>query len=499
MQTSMLRLLGLGILLGFISLAFAQGPSDERKLPFYTSAKPLSTYISGVDYIAGEVVVVIPRSVNLTEGKLQQIFDKIKAIQSSKLVQPLSAVKLAATTDIDARVCGGSVFKLSFDPNQPLTDALLEAVRQGLIDVGGLGDFTEAPSEGGSRPSLPAPQNPAPATPVNRARAAKYEHEAKGTVVAVIDSGVTKNVPGIDLVPQINFTNGMASTVPVAFDDNFVFNAPKPPTPWLGHGTQVSGIVAGPPTTSPGTGIAQNATIMPLQPCDANRTCKGLDVLAAICYAASKDNEVGKPAEVINLSLGSFIGSRTVENAVLDARDAGSVIVMSAGNSRNPEWGIPVNTLPAGVTKAQVLASRLTLVNDPVYPAAFSNGYLGELDGLISVGSVVDDSTSVTLSKFSTWNKSVDFVAPGENLELYRPNGSKDKFHEGTSFSAPFVAAMVAVLMRENPTLTPEEVEDKLRNEVLGMDVLLNCGSSCGTGLPANSSFMVKKLHVGLF
>jgi subtilisin family serine protease len=501
MQTRVLRLLGLGLLLGFISLAFAQSPSDEKKNPFYASSRPISVYISGVDYVAGEVVVVIPRSVTLTEGKLQQIFDKMKSVPSSKLVEPLSVVKLAATTDIDARVCGGSVIKLSFDPNQPLTDALLKAVQQGLIDVGGLGDFTEAPSDGGTKPSLPVPQKPTPATPVNRARAAKYDHEAKGTVVAVIDSGVTKNVPGVNLAPQINFTNGVPSVVP--FDDNFVFNAPKPPTPWLGHGTQVSGIVAGPPTTSPGTGIAQNATVMPLQPCDANRTCKGLDVLAAICYAASKDNEVGKPAEVINLSLGSFIGSRTVENAVLDARDAGSVIVMSAGNSRNPEWGIPVNTLPAGVTMAQVLASRLTLVNDPVYPAAFSKGYKGVLDGLISVGSVVDDESdpgSVQLSDFSTWNKFVDFVVPGENLELYRPDGSYDFDHKGTSFSAPFVAAMAATLKHRYPTLSPWRIEGLLRDRsVPGADVSLDCSGTCGTGLPANSSFTVKKLHVGLF
>jgi hypothetical protein len=492
MQKGMLRLLGLGLLLGFIGLAFAQGPSDGKKNPFYASAKPISAYISGVDYSAGEVLVVVPPDYPLTEEKLKQITDskKINALQVSKPVQ------LAPTNSIDSKVCGGKVIKLSFDPNQPLTDALLEAIQQGLVDVGDLGDFTEAPNEGGGKPSLPTTPNPVPKPTLNRTRAASYEHDASKMVVAVIDSGVTTNVPGVTLAPQVNFTGGVGT--PAAFDDNFVFNAPNPPTPWLGHGTQVSGIIAGPPTNSPGTGIAQNATIMPLQPCDANRTCKGLDVLAAICYAASPLNEVQKPAEVINLSLGSFIGSRTIENAVLDARDAGSVVVMSAGNSRNPEWGIPVNTLPAGLDPDVVKASRLALVNDPVYPAAFSNGYLGALDGLISVGSVVNDSNAVALSKFSTWNSSVDFVTAGEKLDLFRPNGLRDTDHKGTSFSAPFVAAMAAVLMRIDQTLTPLEVEEKLRSEVMGMDVLLSCGGSCGT-FPPNTSFMVKKLHVGMF
>jgi subtilisin family serine protease len=305
MQTSVSRLLGLGILLGFISLAFAQSPGDEKKNPFYRSGKPISTYISGVDYAAGEVLVVVPSNVNLTDKKLQEISQKVKALQIS------NPVKLSPTTDSEARVCGGTVIKLSFDPKQPLTDTLLETIGQGLINVGDLGDFTEAPNEWGGKSNNPVPSQHQPTASVNRTRAATYDHDAKGIVVAVIDSGVTQKVSGVNLVPQINFTNGVPLGVP--FNDNFVFASPTPPDPLLGHGTQASGIVAGPPTTSPGTGIAQNATIMPLQPCDANRTCKGLDVLAAICYAASKDNEVGKPAEVINLSLGSFIGSRTVE------------------------------------------------------------------------------------------------------------------------------------------------------------------------------------------
>ena len=499
MQTSMLRLFGLGILLGLIGLAFAQSPSDNRKKPFYTSGRPISAYISGVDYMAGEVLVVVPSAKALTDKKLRQISQRLKAVQISK------PVKLSATNS-KSRVCGGMAIKLRFDPKQPLTDTLLESVQQGLINVGGLGDFTEAPNEAGGKSGLPTqhksvPVIPAPGRPVDRARAATYEHDAKGIVVAVIDSGVTEKVPGVNLVPQINFSNGAPSVV--AFNDNFVFNPITPPATFYGHGTQVSGIVAGPPTNSPGSGIAQNATVMPLQPCDANRTCKGLDVLAAICYAASKENEVKKPADVINLSLGSFIGSRTIENAILDARDAGSVIVMSAGNSRNPAWGIPANTLPAGVTMAQVLASRLALVNDPVYPAAFSKGYRGVLDGLISVGSVLDDEedpASVQLSDFSTWNTFVDFVAPGENLELYRPDGSLDTDHEGTSFSAPFVAAMAATLKRQYPALSPWRIEGLLREgSVPGTDVQLNCAGTCGTGLPANSSFSVKKLHVGLF
>jgi hypothetical protein len=61
MQTSVLRLFGLGLLLGFISLAFAQTGDDTKKNPFYTSNKPITAYISGVDYVAGEVVVVIPK------------------------------------------------------------------------------------------------------------------------------------------------------------------------------------------------------------------------------------------------------------------------------------------------------------------------------------------------------------------------------------------------------------------------------------------------------
>ena len=473
---------GILSILVLISFALAQGDKRPDARPFFAGTKPLEEYTPGVDYVPGEVVVVIPFSSKLggAAQKPEEVRQELARLTNNiRLVT--DPVRLATTTN-NAKVCGGWLVRFRVDPNTPLTLTQLTTL-QGSLAGGDLGDFTEAPNDVHGRPPGNTTPTPVPAPVAARAHAVARQ-ELRATV-AVIDSGVSPGLLGVNSINQMKVRNGVVNLG--GLNDNYIhLNPITNQILSVGHGTQVAGLIAGQPTRSPGSGLAQGADVLSLQPCEANRLCQGVNVLASICYAASSANPFGGAADVINLSLGSFMGSRTIENAVLDARDAGSVVVMSAGNSRNPEWAVPSNDLPfASADERQAFIEQRinNFMNEPVYPAAFSGGADSVADGLISVASVDHDDafnpSSIGTSWFSTWNPAVDFVVTGENLEMHGPNGGL-VYSEGTSFAAPIVAGLAAQTKAANPTLNPAQIEQDLRDNAPGEILTLDCGATCG-------------------
>ena len=125
-------------------------------------------------------------------------------------------------------------------------------------------------------------------------------------------------------------------------------------------------------------------------------------------------------ADVINMSLGGNEFSNAVYDAVKYAYSKGVVIVCAAGNEG------------ADVSKT--------------YPATFEE--------VFTVGSI--DSKG-HYSIFSNHGEEIDFVAPGHNIVF--PDSEKDY---GTSFSAPFVSAAVAMVLFANPELTINQAKNIL-------------------------------------
>jgi subtilisin family serine protease len=63
----------------------------------------------------------------------------------------------------------------------------------------------------------------------------------------------------------------------------------------------------------------------------------------------------------------------------------------------------------------------------------------------------------------SCYGPSVDFTAPGEDIQVCDVNGKSDSVH-GTSFSCPIVAAVASLIWTINPNLKNTQVEQIMRD-----------------------------------
>lgn len=210
--------------------------------------------------------------------------------------------------------------------------------------------------------------------------------ELNDITVAVIDTGVCMSHE--DLVGRV-LDNGYDF---VEDDDD--------PEDVFGHGCSVAGIIAANIDNGIGiAGFAPNSSILPVRVLGPGGSGSMADVAAGIVYAA--DNG----ADIINLSLGSMVGSQVTEDAVNHAVGKGATVIASAGNS-----------------------------------GAALPGFPGRYENVVAVGAIDPNGER---SSFS--NKGGDIWAPGRDIHtIYLDNAYKAL--NGTSFSAPYVAAMAAVL-----------------------------------------------------
>ena len=213
-----------------------------------------------------------------------------------------------------------------------------------------------------------------------------------------------------------------------------------------GHGTQVSGIVAGQADNGKGlAGMGFKCRFLPLQifPGTTTGSFAGFE---AIVYAADHG------CRVINMSWGGIGGYSRFEQDVCTyaAVNRDVVLVAAAGNT-------PANVL--------------------FYPASY--------DHVLSVSAT---DAADAKAGFATYNRRVDLVAPGVNItNTYgRPSttaaGPPDAdywYGSGTSFAAPQVAGTAALVRSRFPQLTAEQVLAQLRRSA----------DASVLALPANSLY----------
>jgi len=159
--------------------------------------------------------------------------------------------------------------------------------------------------------------------------ATAVDADTSGLTVAVIDTGVNTADGRV-------FGNGtVGSDIRIAdaskdfIEDETVaengLDAVEDPN---GHGTHVASTIAANHSNNSHDGYAPNAEVLALRALDAEGSGSSADIAAAIRYAADHD------ADVISLSLGSPTYSAAIADAVENATEQGSIVVVAAGNSR---------------------------------------------------------------------------------------------------------------------------------------------------------------------
>lgn len=238
----------------------------------------------------------------------------------------------------------------------------------------------------------------------------------KGVTVAVVDSGVDFSRQLVGRVTAYDFTGtGLADCV--------------------GHGTAVAAIIAASDIRARGVpfeGVAPAATILSVKVSNEDTTSRIL-LAEGIRYA------VLRGAQVINVSITSP-STPALRSAVEFALRSNVVIVAAGGND-----GTATGT-------------------GPFYPASYP--------GVLSVGAV---DSSGALAAFSDRKSHVMVTAPGVNVTSAFPGGYQQDSLSGTSYAAPFVSGLAALVRSRYPWLSARQV-------VARIEATADGGTGPGTG-----------------
>ncbi|MDR7605557.1 MAG: S8 family serine peptidase, partial [Armatimonadota bacterium] len=238
--------------------------------------------------------------------------------------------------------------------------------------------------------------------------------DGAGVLVAVVDEGVDVAHP--EFAGQLEVPTRGCRTDTV--DDDY------DPSDTGGHGTHVAGIVAAAADGAGVVGVAPRARVLPVRvlgPLGGTVFGVATGIVCAVEHGA----------RVLNLSLGSLAYSKTLEDAVRNATDAGAVVVMAAGN---------------GFQEG----------NPRTYPAAFAE----TVRGAVAVGAAAPDDRIASFSSSGPW---VAVVAPGTSVYSTLPVSQGGYgFLQGTSMASPHVAGVAALVLSRRPSLTPAQVRNLL-------------------------------------
>lgn len=325
---------------------------------------------------------------------------------------------------------------------------------------------------------LRAPDSSAPAA-INAVGAwdlSKGGAAGQGVIVAVLDTGIRSEHP--DLANKLVAGYDMVTDTGISNDGDGRDSDPSDPGDWVSaseartgtfascpqadsswHGTQVAGIIGAETNASNALGVAGTGWNVRIQPVRVLGKCFGYesDIAAGIQWAAGV-SVAGlpvnpNPAKVINLSLGGTGNcSTTYQNAINAAVARGVTVVVAAGNTAGHAVGAPGNC------------------NNVITVAAVR--HVGTKVGYSDVGTQVtlaapggncvqpDGSGQCDYPIMTTVNAGT--TSPGASTYS---NGTTDP-SVGTSFSAPQVSGVAALMLALQPSLTPSTVKTYLQRGV---------------------------------
>jgi serine protease len=232
------------------------------------------------------------------------------------------------------------------------------------------------------------------------------------------------------------------------------------------HGTRVAGLIGA--TMNNGIGIAGVANASRLLPVRVIGKCSGYtsDLIAALYWVAGiSDASLGSvalpptanQAQIINLSLGNRQDCSTLEQSAIDAVIAkGILIVAAAGNEGGP-LGSPGNC--RGVLAVAGLRQVGTKVGySNVSSTAASIGIAAPAGNCINTAP--NTECVYALNTLSNDGKQTAATS-GYTYSLLNPGytgNNLNGFNIGTSFAAPLVTAVAALMKSANPGLSPTQL-----------------------------------------
>ncbi|MGH2753133.1 MAG: S8 family peptidase [Actinomycetota bacterium] len=275
--------------------------------------------------------------------------------------------------------------------------------------------------------------------------------------VAVLDTGVYSSHP--DLRGRVvhcedfsgEFETPPPSSAPSAGDCNDPF----------GHGTFMAGLIAGDGASSKGkySGVAPRSKIVSIKVAGYDGSTDISKILAGIQWAVSFGGPDQYDIGVLNLSLGSDSDQSRdlspLNYAVQEAWAEGIVVVVSAGN----DGDAPRTLMKPG--------------DDPYVITVGSSNDEGTV-------TVADDRIPAFSSRGATRSEPAlqkpDVVSPGVHTVSLRSPGSaidtkyggdarveQDYFRgSGTSMSTATVSGIAALMLTDDPSLTPDQVKSRL-------------------------------------
>ena len=303
-------------------------------------------------------------------------------------------------------------------------------------------------------------------------------------VAGVVDSGLALNgdVPPAlngDVQPGDKVIGGydMISNAQVAGDntgrendymdtgdwvESWMNCGPETPSSW--HGTHVSGIISA--ITDNREGVAGTAPHAQLTMTRALGHCGGTsrDIADAIAWSAGVDvpgvpkNE--HPAKVMNLSLGGDarvprcdpLYQRAIDAAVAN----GTTIFVAAGND-----GRPTDTItPANCDNVIVIGAT-----GPEGHRSHYSNYGDAIDLGAPGGNILayDESGRVSVVQEHQFLSTIH-PSDGQHLD---PNSRIQNYYgykEGTSMATPVATGVAAMMLDANPNLTPDQIEQILKD-----------------------------------
>jgi subtilisin family serine protease len=260
--------------------------------------------------------------------------------------------------------------------------------------------------------------------------------DGSGMKVAILDSGIDTDHPDFAgrVVSQACFCSGCCPGGSNAAEDN------------NGHGTWVSGILAGNGDIAP-RGALPNVQIVAAKVLDSNQAFQNLSsIISALDWVRVNHPDV----DAVNMSLGTDILEpdncdtkyASLTSAINNLRNIGAVVSASSGNQQSS------NSMSSPACIRNVMGTA----------AAW------DFTGTGSTTFCSDAATPKKPACFSNRSTTTDLYAAGAYLTSTAMGSGIGSNLYGTSFASPMVAACAIALKQAAPNSTVAERETAMRN-----------------------------------